>query len=360
MELREIQEKLREDLVFFENYKDKFISNFVEALVSENPSMKDTPVLNTMVGRIYTLLFSLSGDPKRDLFALSSTLARNRLAFKKILLDTCLKMMKDYIDHIAKNLSDYNRIKSFIDLIDIYIGVVEDAYIDYVKSLKEDIAKEKDLRRAESEHLAIDLLNKLLRKGIKKVVVHARYKGLFVDTRSELMSLRDTLLKIKTSHMSVYHEGLVLYLKGAGIPEAIEAEVVSVDTDGMTIDVEVKGFINLPDEKRKHVRVVPERDIMAKIAGTSEEIEGIVSDVSVHGVGVYVRDVGGIKVGDEVNVSFDLPKGSVSVSGEVKHITPFNNVKKVGVFFNADLQTEDLISDFVVGRQMDLIREIKD
>ena len=345
---------------FFESYKEKFVSSFMEALTSENPSMKDTPVLNTIVGRIYSLLFSLSGDPRRDLFALASTLARNKLALKKILLDTCLKMMKDYIDHIAKNLSDYNRIKSFVDLIDVYVGVVEDAYIDYVKSLKEDIAKEKELRRAESEHLAIDLLNKLLKKGIKKVVVHARYKGLFVDTKSELMSLRDSCLKIKTSHMSVYHEGLVLYLKGAGIPEAIEAEVVDVDTDNMTIEVQVKGFINLPEENRKHVRVVPETDIKVRIIRASEEIEGIVADISVHGVGMYVRDVGGIKVGDDVKVSFDLPKGSVSVSGEVKHITPFNNVMRVGVFFNADLHIEDLISDFVVSRQMDIIREIKD
>ncbi|NPA41548.1 MAG: PilZ domain-containing protein [Aquificae bacterium] len=360
MDLKNIYKELKKDRTFFEGYKDTFITNFSRKFSEEHPQMSNLPLLNTLVSRLYLLLFSLEGDPLKELYDTSLTLAKNRVALKKVLVDTLLNMVKDYIDFIAQNLGPYTRVKTLIDLIDIYIRTVEDAYIQYLNSLREEVKNQKEEMITESETLARELLHKLFSRGSRKILVHALYRGLFIDTNSEMVHISGDEVLIKTSHMSVYSKGMKVHLKGSSIPQAIEGIVEEVNHESMTIRVKIGGFVHLPEEKRKYIRVVPEKTIKVHVSKGSSSLEGIIADLCIRGVGVYLKDASSLRVGDKVKVSFTLPKGEVEVIGEVKHITPHENLYRVGIYFEPSLQMEEVISDFVVARQMEILREIKD
>ena len=360
MDLKDIYKELEKDFSFFKDYKEKFKENFKESFLRIYPDRGSPPLLNTLVSRLYAALFSMRTDPRKELYNLCLALLRNKMDFRPVLIEVCLQMTKDYIDFIVKSLSPYKRIKVFLDLVDIYVQTAEKANRDYIRSVEKALKRKEEEAEDKSKKLALDFLKTLAEQGTGKIVVHTVYKGLFVDTDSELVRLDGEDVLIKTGNMKIYAPGKEICLRGSAVPSAIVCRIKEIDREKGFLWASVEGFRDIPEERRRYVRVVPDKDIPVRLKRDGKVYIGIMADLCVRGVGVYLEKPEGLNKGDRLEVEFDLPEGTVEVEGEIRHISPHSNIFRVGIYFEPDLATEDIVSGYIMKRQLAILREIRE
>ena len=76
-------------------------------------------------------------------------------------------------------------------------------------------------------------------------------------------------------------------------------------------------------------------------------------------MGVYVEDRDDLKEGDVVEVGFTLPKGRVETEASVRYVLPHQKIYRVGLQYQLDIPKEDIVSDYVMERQFEILRELK-
>ena len=351
MDLESIFKLLREDRKFFDSYRGRFVESFF-GKVGVNPS------LNTLVSKLYIMMFSFERNPLKELYTLSYTTAKSKFRLKKHLLDATLSLTRDYIDHVKDTENSLRKTKALISLVDIYMGTVEDAYTKYLSEL-EDKVEHKERTHKEEAEIIQELFRAAFKKGMRKLVVKTVFKGLFVDSGSEILEVSDRSIKIKTSHMGVYKPGDRATLIAPFIPKPVSAVIREIDGDKRYITVEIEAFNDVDVEKRKHVRVVPEEKVKINLSWKANSLTGIVADISIKGVGIYAENPAGLEKDTPVKVGFTLSNTEFELFGTVRHISPHGNVFRIGVELETDMKTEDILSDYVVKRQLEILRLMK-
>ena len=357
--LEEIWNELVGDYEFFAEYREKFRENFVKFLGEERPRLLSIQGLNTLVERLYLLMFSFQKNPRDELFNLSYMLARYELNLKKVLNKACLVLARDYIDYLVAKDGGYERIKLLLELIEFYLSVVEDAYSKYVGEIEEELKREERKAEESGRRIALSFLEELKAKGKGSVELLTYYKEVPVVCRSEILQLMEDSLRIRACNINVFNIGDEVYIKHQNLPKPIAVKVRDRDTQREELTLEVIGFADLPQDRRKFVRVVPREPIPIELRRGEWETVGTMADISVGGVGVYVKDRDELKEEDIVEVSFTLPKGEVKTVASVRYILPHENIYRIGLHYRLDIPTEEIVSDYVMERQFEILRELK-
>ena len=350
---------LIDDYQFFVDYKDVFRENFLEICKDDVPKLIGVQGLATLIDRLYIMLFSFQKDPTRELYNLSYRLAHYEIDLKKVLTQTTLNMIRDYIDHLVKEDADLPRVKSLIELIEIYLSIVEDAYTKYIAELRNEIKeKGREIEQGERQ-LIVEFFGKLLEEEKRDFELLTYYKQVPVVCKSRIIEVQNRSIKAETCNLNIFKKGEEVYLKHARLPKTVAVKIIEVDYTQETAVLEIIGFVELPQERRKFVRVAPEEEVEVIIKTSDREIKGRMADISVGGIGVYVKDKSQLKVGDVVNVRFTLPGGEVETNGVIRHITPHEDIFRVGIEYRLDFKREEIVSDYVMERQFEILRELK-
>ncbi len=355
--MKEIWKDLSEDEEFFTGYRDRFRENFLRFVDEERSKLISLPGINTLVDRLYLLLFSFRRDPAEDLFKISYTLAKSEIDLKKVLEKALLALLKDYIDHVILKDSDYERVKRLIDLIDLYLSTVEEAYLRYMDELRKEVkAKESAVEDMERK-LAVEFLEKV--SGREKINLLSYYKGIPVACSSEILEVRENIVKVSTCAMDILAPKREVYLKHPNLPKPIETSVIERDLGKGEALLKVIGFRNLPKERRKYLRVLPDKPVKVNIFKGNWQGEGSLADISVGGVGIYLGDPKDLKEGDSVLLKFSLPKGKIEARASVRYLLSKGKLFRVGLQYQLDIPTEEIVSDYVMERQFEILRELK-
>ncbi len=358
-ELEAIWSDLVEDYEFFTSYKDSFRENFLKFARSEAPKVLSLQGIATLVNRLYILLFSFQRDPREELFNLAFRVAHFDIEIKKILTQATLLMVRDYIDYLLSKSVEPVRVKRLIELVELYLSTVEDAYSGYMNTLREKVRKEEGLRSEGERQIIADFLRRLYESGERECDLLIHYKQVPVGCKSEILETDGMELKAKICNMSVFHEDQEVYLKHRRLPKTVSLRILEVDFTSQTADFEIIGFVDLPQERRRYLRVEPEEPIPVRVEGVKGTEVCEMADISIGGVGVFLSRAEGFSVGERVRVSFTLTEGRVETEGEVKHITPYEGRVKMGIAYNLDLKKEEVVSDYVMERQFGILRELK-
>ncbi len=358
--LEEIWNVLLNDKDFFENYKDKFRNEFISILEKEKPAVITAKGLYPLVDKLYILLFSFQKNPLGEIFNLTYRLAHHEIDLKKAITKPLLKMIREYIDHLIQKEGDYERIKSLIMLIDIYLEEVERAYSKYVGELREEVErKEKKIVKGERQAIA-NLLSKLKSRGQKDISVIIFYKAMPIVCKSEILYVEELFVRIKTHHIKAFSIGDEVYLKHKKIPHSIASRITNINVFDFQIEVEIIGFIDPPQDKRQHVRVVPEEPLPVTISVNNWETTGTMADISVGGIGIFIKDKDALKKLDKVKVSFNLRKGNIEVEGSIRYVEPHEDMFRVGIKYNLNMIQEEIVNDYIMERQFEILKELKD
>ena len=358
-DLEKIWEPLINDYNFFAEYSDTFVENFRKHLRDQAPSIIGTQGIATLIKKLYIMLFSFQRDPREELFNLAYRLNQYEIDLKKILTQTTLLMVRDYIDYIVGHRSDIGRVKKLLELIEIYLSVVEDAQAKYLGELRREVKKQKKAVAEGERSIIIDFLKRLKDSEKDDLEFISYYKQVPVVCRSRLIDVGETTFRAKICNLPIFKVGEEVYLKHPRLPRTVAVKISELDHTEETGEFEVIGFVDLPQERRRYVRVQPEDRIPVKIRKGDEEIIGEIADISVGGIGVYVKEKRNLNPGDVISVSFELPGGLIETNGVIRHITPHENLLRVGIEYRLDFKKEEIVSDYVMERQFEILRELK-
>lgn len=358
--LEDIWKVLLKDTEFFENYREHFRSEFLKLLERGKPTLITTKGLLPLVDKLYILLFSFQKNPLGELFNLTYRLAHHEIDLKKAITKPFLKMIREYIDYLMQKEGDYERIKSLITLIDIYLEEIERAYSKYVGELREEIErKEKRIVKGERQAIA-NFLSKLSSEGHRDISVIIFYKEMPVVCKSEIIHIEDLFVRLKTHHIKAFSIGDEVYMKHRKIPHTIASRVTNINAYDFKIEVEIIGFMDPPQDKRQYVRVEPEEPIPVKISRGDWETTGTMADISVGGVGLYVKDKNALKRFDRVKVAFSLRRGNIESEGSVRYIEKLEASYRIGIRYELNMMQEEIVNDYIMERQFEILKELKD
>lgn len=357
---RELMRRLSRDRDFFLQYKHRFQEHFLKYLGNERPKLLSSQSLNTLVDKLYVMLFSMNRDPSQELSDLSYRLASYEIDLRAILSKALLELLKDYVDYVIDADRGHERIKTFVSLIDHYISAVETAYTRYINELRREI-KKKDKVRVEGERgLIIEFFEKQFSNRKRSIEIITFYKEVPIICRSRILDIEEGTLTVSLCDLKVFNIDDEVYIKHINLPRTVAVVIRDIDNRNEVMEVELIGFVDLPQERRDYVRVAPKEPIKAVIEKGNLRIVGSITDISVGGVGVYTRDIDNIGGGDVVSVSFKLPKGEVKTEATVRHVEEYEDAYRIGISYELDLKKEDIVSDYVMERQFEILRELKE
>ena len=349
----DLLERLREEREFFKSYKEKFVENFLSFLGRERSEPINTQTLRVLVRKVYSVIFSLRERFREEVEDLFYSLATYGVDIKGPLTKSLLKLLGDYVDYTVERGGDHRKVKDLLNFIDLALTSVETAYSRYLKELREKAGEERR-RPAEDVSGLMELL-----KGVEEVDVLTYYKEVPVVCRTKVVDVGPQEVTVERCDFNIFREGEDLYLRVRDIPGAVGVRVEEVDPRTERAKLKVLGLADLPQERRRFVRVVPEDPVPVRLEKESWKTTGSMADVSVGGVGVYTEDPDELKEGDIVRVRFKLPKGEVDTIGQVRYVIRRGDVFRIGIQYDLDLRQEDIVSDYVMERQFEILRELR-
>ena len=304
-------------------------------------------------------MFSFHKEPLKELESLFYRIAHHELDIKKAVSKALLKMVRDYIDYVIEHDRAHEKIKNFITLIDLYVSAIENAYSRYTQKLKEKI-KSANKDRVEGEiGLILDFFQRQLELSKADVELLSFYKEVPVVCKSRVLKVGDVNLLLRQCELKAFSLGSEAYIRHINLPKPVAVKVTDVNNRDRVMDVQVLGFVELPQERRKYVRVVPAETIDVLLKKGDWRSSGTVADISLGGIGIYIRDIDSLKEGDSVSVRFGLPKGDVEANAQIRHIEEGEGVYRLGISYQLDIKTEEVVSDYIMERQFEILKELK-
>ncbi|MDQ7038859.1 MAG: PilZ domain-containing protein [Aquificota bacterium] len=338
---------------FFNSYKERFVDNFLSFLGSERSGPMNTQTLRVLIRKVYSVIFSFRSDFREEVSDLFYSLASHGVDIRGPLTKSLLRLIGDYVDYTVERGGDHRKVKDLLDLIDLIMGSVETAYSRYLRELREKAGEKKE-EPVEDVTGLMDLI-----RNAEEVDVLTYYKEVPVVCRTKVVEVGQRDLTVERCDLNIFREGESLYLRVRDLPGAVGVRVEEVDPRSERARLKVLGLADLPQERRRFVRVVPEDPVPVFLEKDGWKATGSMADVSVGGVGVYVNDPDDLKEGDAVRVRFRLPKGEVDTPGQVRYVIRRDGVFRVGIQYDLDLKQEDVVSDYVMERQFEILRELK-
>ncbi len=359
--LQEQYKLLLDDRKYFTSYKEKFIHYLLEELPQ---NLKEDRYVNSLVNKIYDLSFNFENE-KTVLNELYTTLYRSlekNINIKPALSKAYLKFLKDYIDHIIDTNKNIIYIKAFISVIEEYIHTIDKAHLDYIEKLKKEIDEVKNKQRQEEIKTILTLLRNY-KKHKQKFEIITYYKELAIICKGSIkdVSVHTITLDISTCLKKPFRKDKYVYMKIGHPSKVLRGKIREINPfEGILILDEFQ-LTDLPQEKRKCIRVRLNKKPKTIIKYKDSFLEGIIDDISVNGVGLYIEDKKDINIGDKIELKIPLPKNNLILRGRIVHITPKGPLFKLGVQFeNLSQKDESILGEFITDKQFEILKEIRE
>lgn len=144
-----------------------------------------------------------------------------------------------------------------------------------------------------------------------------------------------------------------------GLPEAVRAHVISFDLANGLLTLDDFNYVGGHFGERMIARVQPEDTITVEIESDGKSTSGILVDVSLSGVGIYV-DQPTFQRSQIVQLTLPLPEGKVMLPGKILNVNEMNNGKvRLAVGFTRNAQEIALIMRYIRDRRMEILNEVE-
>ncbi|MBK3331650.1 PilZ domain-containing protein [Persephonella atlantica] len=357
-ELKKIYSSLEKEKSFFEDYRNRFVENFVQVFSSFFELKIPEEKLRKLGSDLYSRLFSLKGDPTKDFYSLSRKMYETKVDIRAILSKVFMLMIKDFLDRLLENNGEIYLLRNFIALIDIYLNCMDRASGDYIESLENKISSAEEKRKKEEQDIIVDYL-KIKREEIS-IIDH--FYEVPVTCSAKLIRIENhkAYFDVKKCINKIFEKNHFVFIKIPDVEKTIKALITDINYERGILVLTDFVFSQIPQEKRKFVRVRLSKKIPVIIKKESEEVEGMIDDISVGGIGVYCVKIDHLSVGEIVELLFVIDGYSVKVKGELKYITPLEKFFRIGIqFINLSPKDEEIIGEFVTKRQFEILRKLR-
>ncbi len=352
-------EELKEEREFFLSYEKKFADMFANYIENVESLSLPKSALRTIGVKVYKTLFSFKGDKREELYRFTLKVAENEIDIKPIFSKVFLSMAKDFTDHLLKNDKDIRKLKTFISLIDEYLSVIEQAYAKYVESLRDQVKTLKKEKINENEEIIFHLLKAAFKRK-KPITVLEFYKEVPVTCRTSIKSIAENQIKLdfKNCSKKIFSENKDIFIKINESPKPISATILKIDYRNNEIVVSNFRFTEIPQERRRFVRVQPDKEIEITLEN-GKTAKGKIVDISLGGVGIVFKTDPGFEKGSSGKVRFEIDGTEIELTGEVKYTVPYDGGYRIGFEFLLTSRAEELLSEYIMRRQFEILKELR-
>ncbi len=343
-----------DSFLFWEEYREVFKRNL---LSFAEGYLKDKELIEKLTEVIYEAFTKRIS--KNFFYYLAVDFAKRGENIKTPVLKTMLTALRDFLDYAVKeemiDSKVTEEIKRLTEAIEEVSQIIDKAYQDYYEKLKEEvkvISKEKSLLLKEAHQITL--------KGETLTLIFS-YKELPIYCKGKSKEISEDVVRISFEGrcliQPILKVGNFLYAKAEGLSEAVKMEVLSLEEDGF--QARLIGYEEVFLEKRQHVRVIPDKSIPIYVSVGGRELVGEILDISVGGVGIFLKNRG-VKKGDVAELRFSLKGKEIRAKGECRYTEEWREGIRAGfMFLNLGKREEQIIGEYVMERQREILKELK-
>lgn len=195
------------------------------------------------------------------------------------------------------------------------------------------------------------------------------YKGLSINTGSEVLSVKNSAVHLKTEKIQKYlmHMEKKVVLQSSTFPRDIEADVTYLDAETDVATITNPRFLTHSANSRKSIRVQPEVRIPINLTTPKHAYTGEMLDISLEALAIkYMSNISRNIKGERAKVGLTLPSKKaegglvkLEVKGVVSAIIKENDYTKAIVAIQPQSQEEGHLMEYIYRRQKEIIIEIK-
>ncbi len=359
--LQEQYKLLLDDKKYFNSYREKFIQYLTEELPSP---LQEDKYVGSLIDKIFNVSFNFENEKTvldEIYISLYKALEKN-INIKPALSRAYLKFLKDYIDYVIDTDKNITYIKAFITVIEEYIHTIDKAHLDYIEKLKKEIDEVKNQKKLEEIKTVFTLLRNY-KKHKQKFDVITYYKELSIICKGSIkdVSVHTISLDISSCLKKPFIKDKYVYMKIGHPSKVLRGKIREINPfEGILILDEFQ-LTDLPQERRKCIRVRLNKKPKTIIKHKESFIEGIIDDLSINGIGVYIEDKKDLSVGDNIELKIPLSKNNLILRGKIIHISPKGPLYKFGVQFeNLSQRDEGILGEYITDKQFEILKEIRE
>ncbi|MEO2068889.1 MAG: PilZ domain-containing protein, partial [Desulfurobacteriaceae bacterium] len=262
---------------------------------------------------------------------------------------------------LIENDNSFENLKKLIEYIEEAIVEAENVYSSHIENLRKALTKEKNEKKEAIGEAFERIFNILKGKRIPVNLV-IFYKEVPVSCKAfvdEVMKSKVSFSFETCSYIKAIYDSPLIYLKISNAPKPIKARKIDVFPDKKSLILGDFSFEEIPQEKRKFVRVEPEEKFIVNIVKNRKTIKGVVADISIGGIGVLFKTKPELQPGDRVEINFLLEGTPLSIEGKVTYVVKVEKLYRVGIEFKLLVKQEEIITEYVMKRQFEILKELK-
>ena len=359
MDIKEIKNSLQRRKDFFVKFEEKFSEFFDKELETFSIEAKTKEKIKSLKTKLFNRIFISNKENTEDIYNIFYLLAKEDIDIRNILQDVFVFTVRNFSDYLLKTKASIKDVYFLSALLNEYVSIIEKAYLDFAKVQEKEEAESLGTEREKhEEEYILDVINR--HKG-ESFTALSYYKEVPIIFKLKIIKTTDKFIIADISKVNINISKLTgaIYLKIPFLEKPVKTKIVSVDFKRNILALENPRLTDIPAEKRKHVRVTLSEPTKVIIRKDGEETMGLIVDISAKGIKFYTGRLGSIKEGDKVKLSFQLDNHSIESLGTIKHISDTGKGFMVGVELEPDLKTETVISDFVMSKQFEILKELR-
>ncbi|SMC08563.1 PilZ domain-containing protein [Nitratiruptor tergarcus] len=347
---------------FFSQYKEHFLE-FFRSSILEKPPKNSKPLssgaINTIAEKLYLILFTPgTSDREQKIINFAYMLAQNRFNILPPLTKSLLKLLQDFIGIILqKEHHNHLDVSIMIQLIDNYIVAFQRGYTKFFEEQQQELRSLKHENDKKEQEIILSILEKIKRQN-SQIILLDFYKQVPISCKAKIRLLKeDTIVvDIAECNFKIFHHDKELFIKTDLIDKPIKTKIKEIkDFDYVILDSFC--FEELPQEKRKFVRVQPKESIPITITSSQCQCSGVIQDISIGGAGIICSNISSCNKRDSVTLQFALENKKIVIEGEIRYLD--EEAKRLGIQYSLDVEFENFLAEYILHRQFEIIKEIR-
>ncbi len=149
-------------------------------------------------------------------------------------------------------------------------------------------------------------------------------------------------------------------IKSRHLPHCVIARVLKIYRKRNLALLNQFSYVHIPAEQRMYVRVIVSDRVEASFHAEGEEVCGTISDFSYGGVAILAPPGSLLKENARGIITLSLPGSEIEVPGIFLRDCDQNPFKRYIFKLESDKKNERIISQFIFGQQVKILRELKE
>ena len=338
---------------FFGSYKSKFIETLRIELENLNGNKEAFNLLKDKLNLFYEAFLNLESQILVErLKKIIYKALENGIPIRRILENAFIQLVKDYIEYQQKRgIINFEQIKSLIIVIEKYLQILQEVFKKYMEDLEEASKRKKEEAFTKTNEELLRKLRKLNPIVVNLITFYEDFPVICKTTVDRISSF----VEVSSCNYKAFAPNTQVYLQIPKLSQCVLGVIINIHKNNFVIKP-IK-FEECP--KTSPVKVFPKKEIDVKICKADTCVYGFLKNLSLEEIEILTKNAMDIVKGDEVELIFSLLSGKLEAKAVITGVTKLNSNFVISAKFIKDWKMDRIISEYIIKRQQEILKELR-